>query len=107
MINTLYLAIFVTMVSVTVVRTAIFEPFRDWVDEATDTGDALTTSMWYKLVSCTYCMAFWVTALARVILPSLWDTTIPLPVQGSVVWFLSSLLCPLVIWATRTIPQNS
>lgn len=47
-----FLAFGVSMVSVTITKTKIFEPFRDWLNYRTD---------WlYELFSCPYCLSVWV-----------------------------------------------
>lgn len=62
----LFLSACVTMVVLTITRSRLFRPFRDWVDNVTvrETTPTHETSLVYILVACPFCMSFWVAAVA-------------------------------------------
>lgn len=66
---------FVTMLTLTVTRSKIGRPFRDWVDKRTHRGRVLdtNTSMLYELVRCPYCFGFWATLLSMAVFPQAWE----------------------------------
>ena len=99
------LAFFVAMLTITISRSRVFRPFRDWVDEITAKNGTSEPSWVYELVKCPYCLSFWVTGLSMLLFPSMWVVTIDTQVflwqafilYGATIWALACIIIGLII----------